>query len=351
MNPANPDMNRSAGLAMDGFSIPGAPENGKPVDIEALTERAAIMQFDGGLSRYRAERRTAELYGFTPEQREAIFPLSCRAGFEAVLFLAERGFKFIPWDDKEGRPAMKWSGDNRNSFAAGPEKPRVWSGAGYKRFMYLPGMAGFIGLDIDLGHVDGRDGLQGFYRAMEILAGKPAERLPSCLRCLPRNFPCYTRTPRGGLHLLFRYSGACKAANLNAGEYGVEVKYLNSCLSLGEKAEGVYVLYGDPLDAPELPPFLVELINPQPKVQPRAMACKQYGGKPGLEKIMDKVLTSGGGHNARQKDFAWRCAYFGYGFGETLEFVKNRPDIFGEDPDTEAVIRHAWSANTARVSV
>jgi hypothetical protein len=156
-------------------------------------------------------------------------------------------------------------------------------------------MSGFIGLDIDIGHSDGKDGLQGFYRVMETLAGKSMERLPSFLRDLPRNFSCYTRTPRGGLHLLFKYTGECKTANLNAGEYGIEIKYLNSGLSLGEKAEGAYVFCGDPADAPDLPPFFVELINPQPKASPQPQF--RHGAKPGLEKILDGILTNCTGHN------------------------------------------------------
>jgi hypothetical protein len=215
--------------------------------------------------------------------------------------------------------------------------------------MYLPGLSGFIGLDIDIGHADGKDGLQGFYRVMEILAGKPAGRLPSYLGELPRNFPCYTKTPRGGLHLLFKYGGECKAANLNAGEHCVELKYLNSGLSVGEKSEGSYVLYGDPADAPDLPPFLATLLNPQPKPAPRPQFRR--GTKPGLENIVQKIWEKNGDrHNQNQKDFAWRCAYFGYGLEETLEFVKSRPDIFGDGRDTETVIRHAWNANTARVA-
>jgi hypothetical protein len=213
--------------------------------------------------------------------------------------------------------------------------------------MYLPGLSGFIGLDIDIGHAGGKDGLRGFYRVMETLAGKPTERLPSFLRDLPHNFPCYTRTPRGGLHLLFKYAGICKTANLNSGENGVEVKHLNSCLSLGEKAEGIYILCGDPADAPGLPPFLAGLLNPHPEPQPQF----RRGTKPGLESVARKIREKNGDrHNQNQKDFAWRCAYFGYGLAETLEFVKGRPDIFGDGLDTEAVIRHAWRANTARAA-
>ncbi|MDR0587281.1 MAG: bifunctional DNA primase/polymerase [Treponema sp.] len=349
MNPAN-IVHQCAGPVADTTNIIQAPENGKPFDLEALTERAAILEFDAGFSRYHAERRAAELYGLTTEQREAVFPLPRRTGFEAVLFMTGRGFSFIPWNAREGRPAVKWTGEHRKNFTPDPERLRAWSGAGFKRFMYLPGLCGYIGLDIDVGHADGKDGLQGFYRVMETLAGKPAERLPSYLRDLPRNFPCYTRTPRGGLHLLFRYCGPCKAANLTAGECNIEIKYQNSGLSLGEKAEVAYTLCGDPIDAPDLPLFLAELINPQPKPAPQPERFRRNSGKPDLQKIADKVIETGSGHNDYQKKFAWRMAYFGYSLEETLEFVKSRPDVFGSDQDTETVVRHAWQANTARAT-
>jgi hypothetical protein len=120
-------------------------------------------------------------------------------------------------------------------------------------------------------------------------------------------------------------------------------------LSLGEKTEGVYILCGDPADAPDLPLFLAALINPRPEPAPQPQFRR--GTKPGLENITQKIREKNGDrHNQNQKDFAWRCAYFGYSLDETLEFVKSRPDVFGDDQDTETVVRHAWSANTARAA-
>jgi hypothetical protein len=331
---------------VDVSNIPRTPENGKSIDREAAIERASIIEYDARLSRYYSELRAAELYGLTTEQREAIFPLPRRTGFEAILFMAERGFQFLA-TAADGVPIAKWK--DRKNFTNAPERLRAWHGQGFRRFMYLPAMAKYIGLDIDVNHRDGKDGLHGFYNVLECLAGKTADRLPSFLRDMPHNLPCYTKTPRSGLHILFKYSGACKVSNLTHGDSNLEVKYSASGLSLGEKTEGAYVLHGDPADAPDLPLFLAALINPQPKPSPQPRY--RPGTKPGLENIMLKIQEKNGDrHNQNQKDFAWRAAYFDYGLEEVLDFVKNHPDVFGNDPDTAVVVRHAWRANTARVT-
>ena len=270
-------------------------------------------------------------------------------GYEAVLFMAERGFRFLPWNEKEGRPALKWSGENQKNFTSDINKFLKWQVQGFKRFLYLPGHSGYIGFDIDRGHADSRDGLAGFYEIMLNLAGKKPDRLPHYLRDLPNNFPCYTETPSGGLHLPFKYSGPCKTANLTYENHKLEVKYMNSCLSLGEKENGVYVLHGDPLDVPELPLFLIDLINPQQKPKyKRKLTMNQRLVKHSLDCILARVLEVSTGNNEVQMKFAWRAAFFGHTLDEVLSFVKSNTDVFGNGSDTEVVITHAWYSNTER---
>jgi hypothetical protein len=185
--------------------------------IEAITERAAIIEEGCGISPYYANRLAADLYHLTMEERNKVFPLPRRAGFEAVQYMASNGFLFLPWDDKEGRPALKWKDSNRKNFTNDHDKLLSWRSQGFKRFLYLPGLTGYIGMDIDVNHADGADGLTGFYEIMLNLAGKNPDRLPHYLRDLPNNFPCYIESPSGGLHLLFKYSGPCTIANLICG--------------------------------------------------------------------------------------------------------------------------------------
>ena len=159
----------------------------------------------------------------------------------------------------------------------------------------------------------------------------------------------FCRNSGGGLHLLFKYTGPCKMANIVHDDHRLEIKYLNSCLSLGEKQNGIYVLRGDPLDVPELPPFLIELVNSQPKPRPEShRRVYRLHGKYSLEKILDRVLAISAGNNDTQNKFAWRAAYFGHALEEVLAFVKSRPDDFGNGSDTETVVRHSWHSNKER---
>ena len=320
------------------------------IAYEAVIERAAIIEFDGNTTRCYAERKAAELYRLTNEEINTVFPMATyRSGFEAVLYMAERGFNFLPWYDKENRPALKWTGVNQMNFTNTPDKLRAWREQGYRRFFYLPGLSRFIGFDIDRGHADERDGLADFYNIMQNLAGKPTDRLPRYLRNLPDSFPCYAETPSGGFHLLFKYDGQCKTSNLVHKDHKLEIKHFSSGLSLGEKQNGQYVLRGNPMYAPELPPFFVELINPKLKPVSQPVIFPKRG-KRSINQILDKVLMDSAGNNDRQKKFAWRAAYFGYELEEVLTFVKSRPDTFGNDTDTESVINHAWRSNTARAA-
>jgi len=268
-------------------------------------------------------------------------------GFDAVLLLAEKyGFRFVPCGP-DGKPVVKWSGENRNNFTSDTGKLKAYHKQGFKRFSYLPGLSGFIGLDIDRGHSDGRDGIADFYKVIEEMSRKTKDRLPSFFKDIPYSFPCYTESPSGGYHLLFKYGGQCKIANLVSEGAKIEVKYINSMLSLGEKQNGIYILRGAPSDAPEMPRFLAELINPPPKPKP-APATYHRGQKLDIEKIADRIIADSAGNNDRQKKFAWRAAYFGYGLDDVLSFVKSRTDIFGNGADTETVVNHAWRSNTAR---
>jgi len=265
--PPRPDGNPAEGFNSNDAmpNITEQAENDK--SFEAIIERAAIIEFDAHVPRFYAERRASDLYHLTTEQREAIFPMPHVIGFEAVLLMAKLGFRFMPVVERDGKPipAFKWQGENQKNFTNDISQLLKWRAQGFKRFFYLPGLSGFVGADIDCGHADGRNGLVGFYEIMKFLAGKTSYRLPYYLRDIPHNFPCFVETPSGGYHLLFRCFGQCKVANLKYGEHNFEIKYLNGGLSLGEKQNGSYILRGNPMDAPELPPFLAGLINPQPK--------------------------------------------------------------------------------------
>jgi hypothetical protein len=321
---------------------------------DAYNELAGKYEFGAGMPRAAAEGRA---------MAEVLHRRNCpmaaggkdikhtarlrKSGFDAVLHMAEKhGVRFIPCS-LNGRPILKWAAENQKNFSSDIEKLKAWYKQGVRRFSYLPGLSNICGLDIDRNHADGRDGIADFYKVIEKLAGKTKDRMPRYFKNIPESFPCYTETPSGGLHILLKFNGQCKIANLVYEGAKIEIKHLSSMLSLGRKENGVYVFRGDLADAPEMPRFLAELISPPPKQRPSPKA--NYGEKRvNLEKILDKVLTDSAGHNDRQKKFAWRAAFFGYGIEEVLSFVKSRPDVFGKGADTETVINHSWRSSKQR---
>jgi len=402
-NCPSPDRKPDRGLNVNNakINITDKAEKDKPClsdyfsidEMEHFTEYAAKLEYDAGFSRNSAEVEAlkvvkpadyqlcyviamkaaleegktgeaadgyaldeiasflARLQGGEPEREKpkTVKQQTCLSGFDAVLLLAEKyGWRFIPCG-ADGKPAVKWAGENQNNFTGDIGKLKSWHKQSFRRFSYLPGLSGFVGLDIDCGHADGADGIADFYKVIEGLACKNKDRLPSYLKDIPHSFPCYVESPSGGCHLFLKYSGDCKISNLVFEGAKIEIKYMNSMLSLGEKQNGVYILRGSPDNAPEMPRFFAELINPQPKPKPAPTACYSRQTQ-SLEKLLDKVLRDAAGNNDRQKKFAWRAAYFGYGIDEVLSFVKSRSDVFGSDADTESVVNHAWRANTGRAT-
>jgi len=346
MSPAGERSGRGDDKAVGNYNI---THNGALIKLDALSKEAFDEKSGAfiaeGLAANKADAAALELI-FSGGVN---YVLPRTLNLDAVLLLAEKyGFRFIPCG-ADGKPALKWAGEDRKNFTGDAEKLKAWHKQGFRRFGYLPGLSGFAGLDIDCGHADGRDGVADFYKVVEGLAGKNKDRLPSFLKDIPHSFPCYVESPSGGFHLFLKYTGECKTANLVFEGAKIEIKYMNSMLSLGEKQNGVYVLRGWPSDAPEMPRFFVELVNPQPK--PKPAPASYYGRQAqSLEKLLDKVLRDAAGNNDRQKKFAWRAAYFGYGIEEVLSFVKSRSDVFGNDADTESVVNFSWRANTGRAA-
>ena len=130
--PPSLEANQGGGLYNGDLNITNHAASVKKFDIEAITERAAIIEEGHGVSRLQAENMAADLYQLTTEERAAIFPMPRRAGFDAVLFMAERSFSFLPWDEQRNQPALKWGGENQKNFSNCRNKLLEWQAQGYR---------------------------------------------------------------------------------------------------------------------------------------------------------------------------------------------------------------------------
>jgi hypothetical protein len=166
-----------------------------PDEREWFSERAAILEYDGGLSREEAEAQaaTAIISRNCPAPVEPIEkPQSVYQGSAAIkhAVAAGVGIKEFFTKSKDNDP---------NAYTADLKKiAELWN-EGQRRFKaFIRGR--FLAIDID--RKPGKpDGLEAFYRMF------PRETLPAGLQNLPESFPCYTLTPSGGFHLYFRYEG------------------------------------------------------------------------------------------------------------------------------------------------
>jgi hypothetical protein len=265
-------------------------------------------------------------------------------GIEAIKHMAARGITLI------GRY------ENNAAIAKGKNYPKAFTadmavihnlmdgkgdqagrgkGTKIRRFTFIPQDAGFLCLDIDRGHKDGKDGLAEFYKYCEKL-GKPKNLLPAALRSLPESFPCYVSTPSGGFHLYFKYRGPEIKNGKNLAP-NVEIKHGSPGLTApGSYKNGKpYILHGGLDHAPRLYPFIEDELPkhrepPPPKYTPPA--------KPGTDKKEFKTTLEtikqwtdeDGPYNGRNRycyEFARRAARDKFHFtrAEVIAFLKSDP--------------------------
>jgi hypothetical protein len=306
-----------------------------PDEREQFTERAAIMEYDGGLNRSAAETRAAaEL--FTQKYPAPEKPV-CR-GSAAIKKTLAAGIPLKDFfaESKDKDPAAYTS--DLQEIAA------LWK-QGVRRFKaFIRGR--FVVLDID--RKPGKaDGLESLYKLF------PPDTMPQAFRDIPGgSFPCYTQTPSGGFHLYFRYDGPeLKLRELAA---GVEIKEWQITAPGSGKETGPYILHGELAGAPPLYGVIMERIEAVKRKQEWEKAARQaerqhtraVADRPmcfdrpriTLDDLAAEAAAAYAGHHDRQVSFAGRACRCKFSGAETLAYVKAHPDIFGNDSDTETTI-------------
>ena len=200
-------------------------------------------------------------------------------GLETVLAFAARGF---PLMGCYASGATYRSGDDyRNGFTNDAGRIQdLWTGKGdawghgkgsrIQLYRFEPGQGGFICLDLDRNHKDGKDGLQELVNVFRA-NGLP---LPGIFKDLEGgSFPCYTLTPSGGMHLYFRYRGIRQYIHQYPAP-AVELFHFGSTLAAPgsiKEGKGGYTLMGSLDDAPLFPGALERLLK-LPKDDPGNIA-------------------------------------------------------------------------------
>jgi hypothetical protein len=309
-----------------------------PEDREYFTERAGILEYDAGLTRREAESRAIDeiLSRKYPAPEKPVY-----RGSAAIKKTLAAGIGIKEFFAKS-------SDNNPSTYTANLKKIVALWNEGQRRFKaFIRGR--FVAVDIDR-HLGKADGLETFYQLF------PRKILPEALRNIPSSFPCYTQTPSGGFHLYFRYAGP--ELKLRELVPGVEIKEWQITAPGSRRENGDYILHGEFADAPPLYGLLIDRIEEVKRGKEQEKAARQHKpryaadrpvrfDKPRitLDDLAGEAVAAYAGNHDRQASFAGRACRCKFSGAETLAFVKSRPDIFGNDADTENTILSVFRDN------
>lgn len=173
----------------------------------------------------------------------------------------ENGFFLLPYCLEGGKTARDHNGrrvlykereERENSRIDSIDKLRPYYDRGIRKYGTYVKDNNHVLIDLDRNHKDGADGVKSFYDYChkENIYIPPWEEIT------------HVKTPSGGLHLYFRYTGK-KVFKSKAFLPGVDIKY-KGIGYIGSKKNGSYRLYGDMGNTPILPVQLVERIEAHP---------------------------------------------------------------------------------------
>jgi len=351
---------------------------------EAITERAAILEYDTGLSRPEAEAQ-AEKWATnrpqldhkkatirpqmghkqatgapdikTPTQPETDAPTARLAPLPSDPLAAWIAEGIAVLGTYESGAAIATGEDYRKAFTKDfGEVAALRDGRGdavgrakgtrIERFRFIPGDAGLLCIDIDMGHEDGGDGLAAFY----VYFMQLGLTLPDYLKDIGAgSFPCYTKTPGGGFHLHFKYKGAKRYPHQYLAQ-GVEVFHFGNALTApgSKKATGDYILFGTLAQAPTLPSVIENRLIPYQDAKPGSVKPRFTYERPDWQKtppplsMIAQWAYGDGNFDGRNRlcfEIARRAARTDYGYTaeEVEDFLRSYPLTTGHKQIRDAV--------------
>lgn len=245
-------------------------------DFYELLERFSIMTIDGGQSdieamNYCREHTTPELAA----ELEARFIKQERPHQEATDILEsylQNNIALIPSKDK--RPIIAYTKEPEK-LITDLQRLADWKQGGVTEYGFIPSRNNLLLLDLDRGdtHANKADGINNFMHLVQ--SAKLNEKLRGYFENFPENFPCYTQTPSGGIHLYFKASyitpELAKRLDYGKASENIELKYNTKATAAGSVYRGKeYILHGKIENAPKMTLDLLDLLTkPKPKPQKR----------------------------------------------------------------------------------
>jgi hypothetical protein len=252
-------------------------------------------------------------------------------GIQALREYTRRGIKLIGcycFKTKEGNVITPFrnKGDDILKGASNDISYIEYESESYnpiKVWKFVPAHYGFLCLDIDV--KDGKDGYKEFL-SLDVDHTWNINTMP------------YVRTPSGGYHLYFKYTGALTWLNKPIKNYpAIEVKYGMSGITAGGsyKMDKPYELFGNLDEAPELPQWLKPLMDSK-QAQDRRYALSAKRFKKDDSPVADDIIwgwvdkaSSGPGRNNDAYGFAIRALGHGWELPQVEAYLLGCPRTSG----------------------
>lgn len=252
-------------------------------DYYDLLERFSIMTVDGKLSDaeamdYCRKHTTPELAA----ELEAKIIKRERPNMEATDTLEtylQRKIALIPESKTEKKPAIAYK-EHPENMIKDLRTLNDWKQKGFSAYGFIPSSNNLLILDLDRGdtHANKADGIKNFVALVQ--SAKLSEKLRGYFENFPANFPCYTQTPSGGIHLYFKASYITpeikqrfETARLKG--QNIEIKYNDKVTAAGSIRNGnKYILHGNFEAIPESTFDLLDLLTKDPPTQTKRQAAR-----------------------------------------------------------------------------
>lgn len=250
-------------------------------DFYEALERFSIMTIDGKTSdneamEYCRQHTTPELAA----ELEARFIKQERPNMETTDTLEtylQNNIALIPSKDK--RPIIAYTKEPERMITD-LNALTAWKQKNVTEYGFIPSANNLLILDLDKGdqHANKADGIANFTRLVQ--SATLNAKLRGYLENFPANFPCYTQTPSGGIHLYFRASyitpELAKRLDYGKASENIELKYNTKATAAGSVINGKeYILQGQLKNAPKMTLDLLNLLT-KPKPQPMKRQYRHF---------------------------------------------------------------------------